>query len=105
MTHKEAIKELKADIELYDNEIVRLDAFKDTPDRRLIDALEMAIKALEKQIPTEPFYEADGYADGELVYDTWYCPNCNISYEVDFDDYDFCPNCGQAIKADWSEEE
>lgn len=49
MTYDEAITELKAEIELYDNEIVRLDAFKDTPDRKLIDALEMAIEALEKQ--------------------------------------------------------
>lgn len=50
MTYEEAITELKAEIELYDNEIVRLDAFKDTPDRRLIDALEMAIEALGKQM-------------------------------------------------------
>ena len=51
MTESEAIKELKEDISLYDNEITRLDASIGTPDRNLIDALEMAINALEKQIP------------------------------------------------------
>lgn len=64
----------------------------------------IAIESIDRRISKEPIYEADGYADGELVYDTWYCPNCNKSYEVDFDDYYCCPNCGQAIKADWSEE-
>ena len=63
----------------------------------------MCAEAIEKQIPKKPILEADGYADGELVYDTWYCPNCDKSYEVDYDSYDFCPNCGQAI--DWSDED
>lgn len=57
-----------------------------------------AIEALEKQIAKEPYYSGDGYWNGELVYDTWTCPNCSKSYEVDYDDYDFCPNCGQKIK-------
>ena len=48
--------------------------------------------------------EGDGYdPDGNLVYDTWICPNCEKHYELDYDEYDYCPNCGQAI--DWSEEE
>ena len=39
--------------------------------------------------------EADGYADGELVYDTWYCSNCG--YVVDDDEpptWNYCPHCG-----------
>lgn len=60
----------------------------------------IAISAIEKQIPKIPNLEGDGYADGELVYDTWICPYCEEHYEVDYDKYDFCPNCGQAI--DWS---
>ena len=39
--------------------------------------------------------EADGYANGELVYDTWYCSNCD--YAIDDDEppaWDFCPMCG-----------
>lgn len=67
-------------------------------------ANEMAIRALEKQIPKKPTYEGDGYApDGTLVYDTWICPCCGKRYEIDYDDYDYCPNCGQ--KFDWGDEE
>lgn len=69
-----------------------------------IKSIEIAIQALEKQIPKKPTYEGDGYApDGTLVYDTWICPCCGKRYEVDYDDYDYCPNCGQ--KLDWSDEE
>lgn len=64
------------------------------------EAVEIAIKALEKQIPKKPTLEGDGYAlGGGLVYDTWICPNCEKDYEVDYQDYDYCPNCGQCI--DW----
>lgn len=46
-----------------------------------------------------PDYEGDGYDNkGEMIYDTWICPNCGEHYEVDYDDYDFCPKCGQRIK-------
>lgn len=72
-----------------------------------VDACRVAVKALEKQIPKKPDYEGDGYDEnGNLIYDTWICPNCGKHYEVDYDDYDFCPDCGQAIdKAlDWSDE-
>lgn len=43
--------------------------------------------------------EADGYADGEFVYDTWYCSNCD--YTIDDDEppaWNFCPNCGARMK-------
>ncbi len=72
------------------------------------EALEMGIKALEKQIAKKPYLEGDGYADGNLVYDTWICPNCETHYEVDYDDYDYCPNCGQKIDKsvfDWGNED
>ena len=65
-------------------------------------ANEMAIQALEKQIPKKPTYEGDGYApDGTFVLDDWICPSCSKRYEVDYDDYDYCPSCGQKI--DWSD--
>lgn len=39
---------------------------------------------------------ADGYADGELVYDMWECSECG--YDADGADekpnWNFCPNCG-----------
>lgn len=57
---------------------------------------------LDKETPKKPDYEGDGYDEkGEIIYDTWICPNCGKRYEVDYDDYDYCPNCGQKI--DWSE--
>lgn len=55
------------------------------------------IAALEKQMPKKPDYEGDGYADGELIYDTWICPCCGKHYEIYYDDYDYCPNCGQKL--------
>ena len=68
-----------------------------------IKSIEIAIQALEKQIPKKPTYEGDGYApDGSFVWDEWLCPWCGKRYEVDYDDYDYCPNCGQKI--DWSDE-
>ena len=63
----------------------------------LCEALDVAIEALEKQIPKKPDFEGDGYWNGELVYDTWICPCCEEHYEVDYEDYDHCPKCGQAI--------
>ena len=58
----------------------------------------IVISALEKQIAQSPTLEGDGYCpEGNIVYDTWICPNCEKDYEVDYDDYDYCPNCGQKI--------
>ena len=73
----------------------------------LEETYDMAIKALNKQIPKPVFLEGDGYADGQPVYDIAVCPECG--YVID-DDYDqrtyhqpFCPHCGQAIE--WNIEE
>lgn len=57
--------------------------------------------------PIEPEmvrYEGDGYADGEMVYDYAYCPNCNHETEIDSENWGslFCPECGQALK--WEDE-
>lgn len=56
--------------------------------------------AIDKQIPQVPHIWGDGYADGELVYDMYDCPNCGKHYELDYEQYDYCPNCGQ--KLDWT---
>lgn len=70
----------------------------------LQESVDMAIKALEKQVAKKPSFEGDGYdPDGNLVYDTWICPCCEKHYEVDYEEYDYCPFCGQRI--DWSEEQ
>ena len=63
--------------------------------------IEMLQELVDKETPKKPYYEGDGYSDGELVYDTWICPNCGKSYEVDYEEYERCPHCGQMI--DWSE--
>ena len=61
------------------------------------EAFDLAIQAIEKQIPLKPQLESDGYSDGELVYDTWICPKCGEDYEIDSHDYNYCPECGQRI--------
>lgn len=101
MTRKEAIKCLKSIqgwIPDWDDREDGLDYW---------DAIEMAISALTP--PTQEQMErvfggswegsADGYADGELVYDMWTCSECGyfIDEENDPDMLpDFCPKCGAA---------
>ena len=68
---------------------------------RAIGTPEECRTAMEKQTAKRPDYEGDGYADGQLVYDTWICPCCGKCYEVDYDNYDYCPNCGQKLR--WRE--
>ena len=69
------------------------------------EALDVAINALEKQIPKKPEYEADGYAGGELVYDYAKCPICGHDFEYGINDWGckYCSDCGQ--KLNWSDEE
>lgn len=42
--------------------------------------------------------EGDGYADGGLVYDVWYCSECGCCIDDGTDDAEmlpkYCPNCG-----------
>lgn len=71
---------------------------------RVNQCTEVLQELADKASPEKPYYEGDGYdKNGEIIYDTWICPNCNQRYEVDYDDYKYCPNCGQAI--DWSGED
>ena len=133
MTENEAIKEFQQNIDMpFGSNISReaselaiqaLETVKKLSDRNMTtEALEnymqfedecvkkgftfkSVIEAREKQIAKKPYYEGDGYADGQLVYDTWICPCCDKRYEVDYDNYDYCPNCGQKIDLDRSDEE
>ena len=77
--------------DVYSRQCSELDMYKE------IGTLEECQEAVEKQKPKAPDYEADVYADGYMVYDTWTCPNCGKKYEVGHDDYKHCPECGQAI--------
>lgn len=77
-------------------------AIKTLKEYEQIGTLEECRAAMQKQTEKKPNFEGDGYADGQLVYDTWICPNCEKRYEVDYEEYDYCPGCGQKI--DWNKE-
>ena len=76
--------------------------------KRRIEALDHALSALrpvsrervEKVWRGEWMGSADGYADGELVYDTWECSHCGYVIDEE-DDPDmlpqFCPKCYAAM--------
>lgn len=75
---------------------------------RRIAALDMALSAfrpvsreqVEKVWRGEWMGSGDGYADGELVYDTWTCSECGHVIDEE-DDPDmlpkFCPKCYAAM--------
>ena len=53
---------------------------------------------MDKEIPMKLVYEADGYSEGELVYDTAICPRCGRAFEVDNEEqYKYCPDCRQRL--------
>ena len=80
MTYEEAIKGLKNIIEYW------------TYHEHEKEVAELAISALEKQIPKKP--DLDGGV---------YCPCCLHEFKSHYDETRYCPNCGQAI--DWSDVE
>ena len=50
--------------------------------------------------PMQVELEADGYSDGELVYDWGKCPNCGWEFENGDKDWEepYCCHCGQRLK-------
>ena len=86
MTHEEAIKQLNA-IAIYHF------------DKYTADTIDMAINALEKQIPKKPLH----------MHKNYYCPICKENGWMLWDDAipndmdEYCGKCGQAI--DWSDDE
>ena len=98
------------DIELSTEEAFRLldDDNTSFAGRMILDpktwkAFEMARDALAKANPEPVEYLADGYSDGQLVYDMASCPRCGHDYEYGCANWEdpFCPECGQAL--DWGE--
>ena len=61
-------------------------------------AIEIAVDAIEKQIPQKPIGEYRSVLH-------YICPNCNCTVKLYYDSpkFPFCKHCGQAI--DWSEVE
>lgn len=43
--------------------------------------------------------EGDGYVDGEIILDTWYCSNCDYLYDYEEKpNWKYCPNCGAKME-------
>lgn len=62
---------------------------------------EKAYEKLRKKAPAGHWIgEGDGYADGKLVLDTWYCSNCDFMVEGDEFPigFNYCPNCGADMR-------
>ena len=89
MTAQEAISNCRKLIKLLENADSNVDW------STAIETLNMAVDALEKQIPKKVRIEHAlpkyGYAS--------FCPNCD---RMDIGGWSYCPDCGQAI--DWNED-
>lgn len=84
MTNEEAIKELEKD-----RRVLRFFEKRTGRDeiKRALFAQDLAIEALEKQLPKKKKKRNE-------------CPECGYSYAFE----EYCPNCGQAM-IDWSGKE
>ena len=85
MTYEEAIKHFKSLQKRYTKE----------HNGRMCEKVNLALEALEKQIPKKPTMGKYGHTE---------CACCGWIVESfcgDLEQYPFCPNCGQAI--DWED--
>lgn len=87
---------IKIHLDAYKEKLCNQGRWKEAKEYQRIYDRFMAFASTQVDRPQgEWIGEADGYADGELVYDTWYCSNCG--YVVDDDEpptWNYCPNCG-----------
>lgn len=67
-------------------------------DEKIVPAREIAISALEKQIPKKPFKEVIVKKNTRMV-----CPVCFVNLHYLVEQQNYCPDCGQAL--DWSDTE
>lgn len=75
-------------------------------DNKFYEDIELLQELVDRAIPQKPSILGDGYdKKGQLIYDMYDFPNCNKSYELDYEKYDFCPNCGQALNCSEDAEE
>ena len=82
MTKSEAIKEIRFNMSTI--------GLSNEAAKRVVEARDMAIQAIEKQIPKKPKTD-----DRYVMY---ICPRCNEFIKIN---KNYCMNCGQ--KLDWSE--
>ena len=96
MTAQEAIEVLKEDRYLYESDIVS--AGDGSPDGDLLLAIDMAVAALEKQIPKKPVGDLNSVPH-------YRCPSCKNAVKVYEDDAvrPQCHYCNQ--KLDWGDTE
>lgn len=75
---------------------------KDYPSfRRVMEKIKNAPPVEPKRPKGEWIGEGDGYADGGIVYDTWYCSECDHCEEgEELALPNFCPNCGADMRGD-----
>lgn len=64
-----------------------------------IEAADLAIKALEKQIPKKPIIATNMMTKEKGIC----CPNCETWYNRFYENKKYCMECGQRLK--WSDEE
>ena len=104
MNAQEAIEVLKEDRYLYESDIVS--AGDGCPDGDLLLALDMAVAALEKQIPKKPNYKYEQTGNEiSSIRRFPVCPSCESinngeQYAAGFNEK-YCLDCGQAL--DWSD--
>ena len=92
MTESEAIKEVRFNMSTI--------GLSDKAAKRVVEARNMVIKALEKQIPKKPRNKKYSFYPHSTLLKSKYgeCPVCKT---IQVDD-EYCANCGQ--KLDWSDE-
>ena len=78
---------------------------KDVRKDKVLDGWAFFFKVYLDSVPTielkqgEWIGEADGYYNGEFIYDTWYCSNCDYVIEdEESPSWNYCPNCGCLMK-------
>ena len=76
MTENEAIKQLKIQRTFTNGSNAK------------VEAIDIAIQALEKQIPKKPI------TDDRYFWIMYICPCCNDFIKVS---HNYCPNCGQKL--------
>ena len=94
MTKEEAIKRIKDHIQVH--------KIGDYPHIYLREALDMAIEALEKQIPKRPSVWENKGSWSPVPNDDWgyECPCCG-NEDIDYPEH-YC-DCGQALDWEWEE--
>ena len=101
MTREEARNWFEAYLSQYNDPLARLGDLPYEIAQAALTALRpVSREQVEKVWRGEWMGSADGYADGELVYDTWECSHCGYVIDEE-DDPDmlpqFCPKCYAAM--------